>query len=376
MSIASSARSGPGTTASAERGARAATQILSEAQALVEPAYRAVVAALPESLRQVSGYHIGWWDRAGQPASGTGKAVRPALALVCAHAASSGRVAASADDSAGPAAQARAVPAAVAVELVHDFSLLHDDVMDRDLTRRGRPAAWTVYGISQAILTGDMLLATAMLQLTGTARSGGGNGAGRAAGAGVLADAVRRLCAGQAADLSFEDQRDVTLAECVAMARDKTGALLGAAAQLGAMAGGAGGSTAGCYRIFGRQLGVAFQLVDDLLGIWGDTAVTGKPSGADLAVRKKSLPVVAALTSGTAAADQLRVLYQLGRDLDEEEVAVATRLIEAAGGRAWAQAEAARRTQAALDALNRADPGPAAAAELRALAGLLARRDH
>jgi geranylgeranyl diphosphate synthase type I len=373
MSIAPPAKT-QSDAAAAEGAGPAAAQVLAEAQAMVEPAYRAVVTALPEPLRQVTGYHVGWWDRAGRPASGTGKAVRPALVLACARAAASGKPGASAraGDREVSIAQARAVPAAVAVELVHDFSLLHDDVMDRDLTRRGRPAAWTVYGVSQAILTGDALLTAALLQLAGAAGSGGA----RSAGVGVLASTVAALCAGQAADLTFEDQCDVTMADCLAMARDKTGALLGAAAQLGAMAGGADRGTASCYRMFGRQLGIAFQLIDDLLGIWGDPAVTGKPSGADLTIRKKSLPVVAALTSGMAAAGQLRQLYQQGRDLAPEEVVVAAQLVEAAGGRSWAQAEAGRRTQSALDALNRARPGPVAAAELRALAALLARRDH
>jgi geranylgeranyl diphosphate synthase, type I len=376
MSIAPPAKTQSDAAARGD-AAPAAAQVLAEAQALVEPAYRAVVAALPEPLRQVTGYHVGWWDRTGRPASGTGKAVRPALVLACARAAVVGEpgepgALARAGDRAVSIAQARAMPAAVAVELVHDFSLLHDDVMDRDLTRRGRPAAWTVYGVSQAILTGDALLTAAMLQLAGTA----GPGDVRAAGVGVLASTVSALCAGQAADLTFEDQCDITMADCLAMARDKTGALLGAAAQLGAMAGGADRGTASCYRMFGRQLGIAFQLIDDLLGIWGDPAVTGKPAGADLTVRKKSLPVVAALTSGTAAADRLRQLYQQGRDLAPEEVVVAAQLVEAAGGRSWARAEAARRTQSALDALNRARPGPVAAAELRALAALLARRDH
>ncbi|MFI6743971.1 polyprenyl synthetase family protein [Nonomuraea sp. NPDC050451] len=184
------------------------------------------------------------------------------------------------------------------------------------------------------------------------------------------------LCAGQAADLAFETRQDVGLPECLAMAEAKTGALLGAACQLGALAAGAEPAAAHCYRTFARQLGVAFQLVDDLLGVWGDPIATGKPAGSDLASRKKSLPVVAALTSGTAAGECLARMYQREQDMDEHAIAHAAELIEAAGGKTWAQQEAERRIVAALDALTAAHPDPAATTDLHALAALITRRDR
>ncbi len=192
----------------------------------------------------------------------------------------------------------------------------------------------------------------------------------------VLAAAACELCEGQSADLAFGTRSGVSVPECLAMAEAKTGALLGTACQLGALAAGASPAAAAGYRGFGRQLGVAFQLVDDLLGIWGDPRVTGKPAGPDLASRKKSLPVVAALTSGTQAGTQLARLYRRGEDLDEHAVAHAAELVEAAGGRAWAQAEAGRRMGAAMDALAQARPAPTAADDLRVLADLITRRDH
>lgn len=284
--------------------------VLAEAREMVEPAHRMVLDGLPAPIRHVAGYHRGWWDADGRPSGKTGKTVRPALVLASSQAAGG-------EPDVG-------VPAAVAVELVHDFSLLHDDVMDGDLTRRHRPAAWTVFGIGQAILAGDALLAAAMELLN----------AGEPIR--VLVRTLLELCEGQSADLAFEGRGEVGLAECLRMAELKTGALLGAACQLGALAAGAPPETAWCFRGFGRHLGTAFQLVDDLLGIWGAPEVTGKPAGSDLTSRKKSLPVVAALTSDTREGEQLARLYGRAEDLDETRIVHAAHLVEAAGGRAWA----------------------------------------
>ena len=326
--------------------ARNATLLLSETRQLTSAAHRAAVDSLPVAMRHMAGYHAGWWDADGNAASTAGKAIRPAFALACTRAADGS------DDA--------AIPAAVAVELVHDFSLLHDDVMDGDLTRRHKPAAWTVFGTGQAILVGDALLTVALEQLPDPAAIR------------VLTAAVRDLCAGQSADVAFEDRSDVDVAQCLAMVEGKTGALLGAACQLGAMAAGLTAAESESYRLFGRELGLAFQLVDDLLGIWGDPAVTGKPAGNDLAARKKSLPVVFALSSDTPAGVSLARVYAAAGNLDVPRAAA---LVEEAGGRAWAQSEADRRTAAALQALTTAAPTPAGAADLHTLASLITRRE-
>jgi geranylgeranyl diphosphate synthase, type I len=339
---------------------RDADRILAEARELVEPMYRRAVGKLPARIRHVAGYHVGWWDADGHPAEPAGKAVRPALTLVCAQAAG------------GTSGATAAVAAAVAVELVHDFSLLHDDVMDRDLTRRHRLAAWAVFGTSQAILAGDMMLTEAIRLLI----AGNGHEGNPAAAPAILAAALQELCEGQSDDLAFEHRDAVTVDECLAMAERKTGALLGAACQLGATAAGAGEHAAARYRTFGRQLGLAFQLTDDLLGIWGDPRVTGKPAGSDLASRKKSLPVVAALSADTPASQQLARLYRSQEKLDESAIGQAADLIEAAGGRQWAQDQARQHIQAAWQALADARPEPGGTADLAALAGMMTRRDH
>jgi geranylgeranyl diphosphate synthase type I len=327
--------------------------VLDAARAAVEPALRAAVATLPAAVAPIAGYHFGWLDADGRPArAGAGKAVRPALVAAAATAVGG-----------DPAA---AVPAAAAVELVHNFSLLHDDVMDSDPTRRHRPTAWTVFGTGPAILAGDALLTLAIDVLAGSGHPAAGPGVR------VLCAAVQGLVDGQVADLDFERRAHVEVAECLAMAGGKTAALLGCSTALGALFGGAPQHAALLDRA-GRELGLAFQYVDDLLGIWGDPAVTGKPVGSDLRNRKKSLPVVAALTSGTAAGRELAALYGGEDEFDDAAVTRAADLVDGSGARDWCREQ----VDLLLDtALHRFAALPGAVDDLVALAHLVARRDH
>jgi len=293
------------------------------ARDLVGPAIAAATARLSPDVRIVAEYHLGLADaqgRALERPAGAGKALRPALALLSARAA-------------GAPAE-RGVPAAAAVEFVHNFSLLHDDIMDGDTERRHRPTAWTVFGVGAAILAGDALLALAQ-DLLLEAPAPQGMWAAR-----CLSAAVQRLIAGQGADLAFERRDDVTLAECLEMAGDKTAALMACACSIGAVYLGASPSVAMGLAGFGMNAGLAFQLTDDLLGIWGSPEVTGKPVRSDLRARKKSLPVVAALTSDTAAGKELAGLLASPEPLSEDDLLRAAALVEEAGGRRWAEAEA------------------------------------
>lgn len=334
-----------------------ADALLARTRLLVDPALRAAVDSLPESMRRVAAYHLGWQHADGSPSRHDGgKAIRPALVLA-------------ACEALGGRAE-RAVRAAAAVELVHNFTLLHDDVMDRDTTRRHRPAAWSVFGVADAILAGDAMEALALRLLADDPTPGARRAAHR------LAACVIELCDGQQADCAFERREDVLLDECLAMAEAKTGALLGCACALGAVAADAPEAVAGALDAFGRQVGLAFQLIDDLIGIWGDPAVTGKPVGADLTARKKSLPVVAALRSGSPAAGELAELYRADRPLREYDVRRAAAAVERAGGRGWAQVEAAERMAGAIEHLTQAIPDPNAANDLLTLAHLVTRRNH
>jgi geranylgeranyl diphosphate synthase type I len=331
---------------------------LSWAEDLFVPAMREAVAALPEPESKVARYHRGWCAADGTPTvsvSGRGKAVRPALALLSAQA-----VGGSAD---------HALPGAVAVELVHDFTLLHDDVIDGDALRRHRPAAWSVFGTPAAVLAGDALLVAAMRAVCDAPR-------GHAAAAvKELVTTLLEVVEGQSRDVAFEKARDVSVGEYLAMAEGKTGSLMGCACALGGLLAGADGERVSGLREFGRRLGVSFQCTDDLLGIWGRSARSGKPVGADLAARKKSLPVVAALQGTDSAAERLRDLYDADRPLCEEELELVRELIEKAGGRQAAEEEARRQLQAALRALSYAAPTADAYRQLQEIAWSMVRRD-
>jgi geranylgeranyl diphosphate synthase type I len=344
------------TTTDEPRAARTAHEVLAWSRSMVDPALRSAVDTLPSSMRLIAGHHYGWWDERGEPIDANGgKAIRPTLTLLAAEAAGG--------------EPAVAVPAAAAVELVHNFSLLHDDVMDGDRTRRHRPTTWAVFGVGAAILGGDALLTLAFDVLAASEHPAAKDGMQR------LSAAVQDLVDGQSADMSFETRADVDLPECLSMAGAKTGSLLGCACALGALYGGRPDQAA-ALRGFGERLGVAFQLVDDLLGIWGDPQITGKAVYADLRQRKKSLPVVAALTSGTPAGHELAALYHREAPLSDEELLHAAGLIELAGGRAWCRQKADEMLAEAMTYLRSASPAERPAGELQALAHLVTRRDH
>lgn len=335
---------------------RPAEQVLIDCRELIDPAMRVAVDGLPDSMRQIAGYHLGWWNPDGQPSNRpSGKAFRPALVLLTAEAVG-GDV-------------ADAIPAAIAVELVHNFSILHDDVLDGDTTRRHRPTAWAVFGRPAAILAGNALLSLAFDVLAADSGQVARHGARR------LGAAVLDLLDGQHADLGFEQRADVELPECVRMAERKSAALLACCCALGGSFGGADPERVERLRDLGMRLGLAFQLVDDLLGIWGDPAVTGKPVYSDLSSRKKTLPVVAAMTSGTAAGDELGDLYARA-ELSDAELAHAAQLIELAGARKWTQTYADELLDGVLCELASVGQVSTATAELSDLARLVTRRDR
>ncbi|MEU6733457.1 polyprenyl synthetase family protein [Streptomyces physcomitrii] len=331
------------------------TALLERGRTLATPVLKAAVDRLASPMDTVAAYHFGWIDAEGRPSDADGgKAVRPALALISAQAAG-------AEPETG-------VPGAVAVELVHNFSLLHDDLMDGDEQRRHRDTVWKVHGPAQAILVGDALFALAneiLLEL-GTAE------AGRATRR--LTTATRKLIDGQAQDISYEHRERVTVEECLEMEGNKTGALLACAVSIGAVLGGADDRTADVLEKYGHHLGLAFQAVDDLLGIWGDPVATGKQTWSDLRQRKKSLPVVAALAAGGPASEQLGELLAADaksndfESFSEEEFAARAALIEEAGGRRWTAEEARRQHAVALDALDEVEMDQRVREQLAALA--------
>jgi geranylgeranyl diphosphate synthase type I len=323
---------------------------LNRARELVWPALRAAVDTLAPEIRPVVAHHFGWEE----DEEGGGKAVRPALVLASAAAA-------------GAPAET-GIDGAVAVELVHNFSLLHDDIMDRDQERHHRPTAWTVFGEPRAILAGDALvnLSTQVLLRR--------PGEERRRAAALLADATARMISGQAEDMAREGRLDVSVEECVAMHAAKTGALLSCASAIGAVLADAEDELVARLATFGIEVGIAFQAVDDQLGIWGQPELTGKPIWNDLRQRKSSLPVVAALEQPCKETERLRELLDQP-DLAEGDISEAAELIEACGGRRYAADEAERRLGLALQELERAPIDAGAREELAELARFIVERE-
>jgi len=311
---------------------------LAHSRELVEPSMRAAVERLDDHSRLVASYHLGWCDEHGNPtrASG-GKAIRSGLALMVADAVA-GR-------------PEPGIPGGVAVELVHNFSLIHDDLMDRDATRRHRRTVWAIWGDPTAVLVGDALASLADEVLSET-DSPYAHRAGHA-----LAVATRELIRGQVLDVAFEQRDDVTLAECLDMAAGKTSSLLGLAAQLGAILGGADETACEAFRSYGWELGLAFQLVDDLLGIWGTPQSTGKPVFSDLLAHKKTMPVVWSLEHGGADGRELAEWLARTDPPTDTDLQHAAGLVERAGGRDWAVTEANERVRRAGEALDAAFDG-------------------
>jgi geranylgeranyl diphosphate synthase type I len=301
-----------------------AKELLTQARQRVLPTLRSRVESLPPQQRHWATFHFGWSDAQGNPLAGGlgGKGLRSALVYAAAEVAGG--------------KPRRLDQAATAVELVHNFCIVHDDLIDKDRQRRGRPTVWTEFGSTAAVLTGDALLALALGCLED------GNLVGR------LCEAVQELIRGEMLDVEYESRRDLTPGDYILMARLKTGALMGVACALGAAA--AGGSAELVTRMdrFGHNLGLAFQIADDLLGIFGDTAIVGKPVGSDLRRRNWTYPVLATLSGSDPAAKPLRDLYSSTEPPDDDQVAECVRAIERTGAR-----DASRKT--ALAALGEAE---------------------
>ena len=306
-------------------------------------------------------YHLGWQDAAGQaiPAVG-GKMLRPALCLVCCEAVGGDRQ--------------RAMPAAAALELVHNFTLIHDDIEDNSATRHGRDTLWRVAGIAQAINAGDGMFVLAQRTLLDIATAG--VDAERVLQASrLLNDACTALCEGQYADIGFETRDDVSQRDYEAMIAGKTSALLGASAAIGALAGGADDRTVAALGECGRLLGLAFQVQDDVLGIWGVAAVTGKPVADDIRSRKKSFPIVWAFEHAPAdVSARLRQIYR-APTVTEDDVDEALVLLAEAGAQEAAASEAARWADRALATLDPLDLAPERKRDLEALGNFFVHRE-
>lgn len=287
-----------------------------------------------DEFHSMLAYHLGW-EGPGAGSEAAGKRIRPLLVLLAAAAA-------------GGAWEA-ALPAAAAMELVHNFSLIHDDIEDNSPLRRGRPTVWKVWGIPQAINAGDAMFTLAQLALLRLEETASPAVALQAAR--ILPATCLKLTQGQYLDIAYEKRMDLSIESYWSMVSGKTAALLTACTECGALVAGARAPLQEAYRQFGHSLGLAFQAQDDLLGIWGDSALTGKSTESDLLEGKKSLPVIYALSLGGPFARRW-----VQGPITPLEVPALSRQLELEGALTYTQDASARLTRQALQALREANP--------------------
>ena len=279
-------------------------------------------------------YHLGWADAAGRPIEGhEGKGLRSTLCLLAAQAAG-GEV-------------RRALPAAAALEFVHNFSLVHDDIQDGSPERRHRPTVWRIWGEAQAINVGDALFALARQALLRLAERG--VPAEKVLHlSSTLDEACLRLCEGQFADLDFQDRADVSVDDYTEMIGGKTAALMETSCYMGAFLGAQEQRLAQQLRQAGKHLGFAFQIRDDVLGIWGDPSITGKPVVEEIRSRKKSLPVAYAFSRAEGSLRAVLEGIYLRPRVSERAVRRVLEALEELDARGYAQRSAEQHSEAAL----------------------------
>ena len=302
-------------------------------------------------------YAMGWVDENDQPYSQlTGKRTRPLFLLLCTEAAGGN--------------WRQALPAAAAVELLHNFSLIHDDIQDDSPIRHGRPTVWKIWGNSNAINAGDALFSLAYCALE------------RLSDTGVAPETLVKiwrvfnktnleLTRGQHLDMRFEKQDSVSVDDYVSMITGKSAALLGACAQIGALIATGNDKIAEEYATFALNMGIAFQIRDDILGIWGNPDLTGKSTATDIISRKKSLPVLYALTKSKPLAD----IYQR-EQLSDDDVTKAVAILDKLGAQKYTQEMETHFYEKAIQALNQAEPEGEAAGGVRKFVDILFQRSY
>ncbi|NMC52099.1 MAG: polyprenyl synthetase family protein [Chloroflexi bacterium] len=292
----------------------------------------AVYQFVPDQFTEFRGmltYHMGWEGEGAGP-SAQGKRLRPLLVLLACEACGG--------------EWKNALPAAAAVELLHNFSLIHDDVEDQGETRRGRLTAWAKWGEAHAINAGDLLFSVANAEMLRLQETTGDHTALEAMN--LFQRTCIHLTAGQYLDMSYEKRETVLMEDYWPMIEGKTSALLACCAELGALCAGAKPSVREKLGEFAKNLGLAFQVQDDWLGIWGDSALTGKSNASDLVTGKKTLPVLYGLKHCPRFAERWG-----SRPVPPEEAASAAAVLRDEGAESYTLAESSRLTDTAMSAL-------------------------
>ena len=319
-----------------------------------------IVGLVPEDIQDLAvmiRYPLGWVDENNRPYSGvTGKRIRPVFLLLC-------------NEAAGGDWH-QALYAAAAVEFLHNFSLIHDDIQDNSTIRHNRPTVWKLWGQANAINAGDILFSLSFTALQKLAETGIDP-----TNLVKIWDIFNRtnleLTRGQHLDMQFENRQHVSVKEYISMISGKSAALLAACAQIGAQIATNDEVVSSRYAEFALNLGIAFQIRDDILGIWGDPDITGKSTATDIASRKKSLPVL----YGLSKSNELVKIYQQN-SLSEEDIEKAVSLLEMHAAKDYAHNVEADYYNKALASLSQANPQGQAAHGLQQFVDTLFQRSY
>jgi geranylgeranyl diphosphate synthase type I len=319
-----------------------------------------VVDSCPPGLGNILRYHMGWRNEHGHFCrKESGKFIRSMLCLLSCRAVG------------GDTSQA--IPAAAAIELMHNFSLIHDDIEDTSYERHHRPTVWKLWGESQAINAGDAMFALAYSGLLRLKEKGIAAGE-IVTSIKMLSEACLELCEGQYLDVEYENRLDVTVEDYLDMAAKKTAALFAVSTSLGAYLGSEDSKLVDFFRLFGRELGMVFQIHDDILGIWGVEENVGKSAG-DICQRKKTLPVAYGLQNSKGAARKsLRNLYSQ-ESIEGEDIKETTKILDNLGARNYSENLAEQYYYRALAHLGASRLNTSSVAPLKEAASFMFKRD-
>ncbi len=323
----------------------------------------------PESSEDVGPYlpvryHLGWVERDGSPAKSPlsqGKALRPTLCLFACEALEEDPIS--------------ALPAAVALELIHNFSLLHDDIQDMDAERRHQATVWSIWGVPKALVAGNALHSIGDTALLGTVRNKVAPETVLRVSQ-ILTDSYLEMIQGQCLDLFFETSTSIDGDDYLRMIALKTGALIRSGVQIGTLLATKNQDTYAAFTRFGECLGRAFQIRDDYLGIWGDEAITGKAVGNDIRRRKKSFPIVYAFgeAKGRYREDLISIYSQ--DELNDQDVERVLDVLEEVSAREQSQLLTDASAEDALVALKPVSLPEWARKEAEDLVDFLSRRQY
>jgi len=292
-------------------------------RAEIDAELKSVLAERQSPLYDMMRYHLGWVDEKGNPRkNSSGKALRSTLCLLACEAVGG--------------KYHQALPAAAAIELVHNYSLIHDDIQDDDKERRHVPTVWSIWGKPQAINAGTAMRILASLTLSRLDKHGVPLPK-QLRTRQIIDESTLKLIEGQYLDISYESRLDIGLNDYLNMIGGKTAALIAASLETGALLGTDDEQVIGEFRDIGRSLGLAFQIRDDVLGIWGDEDKLGKPLGSDIRRRKKTLPIIYALENARdGPREELASAYRKDA-FNDDDVTMVLRTLEAADAQLQAQ---------------------------------------